>query len=306
MIQAVTDRMHEDPSIFFLTADLGAPSLDRLRSEFPDRYINAGIAEQNLINVSAGLALEGFRVFALGITPFVSMRCFEQIRNNLALLSQIRPVNVTILSVGAGFSYEVSGPTHHGLEDLSIMRTLPNLTVFSPSDHISAAAFIPYALANPQPKYCRLDSKPLMVVYPADYPFDFKQGFAVVQPGDRIGLISTGSMTSAALELCRRLSAWDNQVELIDVFMLQPLNEKALCDRLKTYSHIITLEEGFAGNGGLDSLINRLLIRARHTATVDSLGIPGRYLFEPGSRACLRQICGFDSSDIRRTVEQYL
>jgi transketolase len=234
------------------------------------------------------------------------MRCFEQIRNNLALLSNIRPVNVNILSVGAGFSYEVSGPTHHALEDSALMRTLPNLELFSPSDSVMAGAFVPYALSHQTPKYCRLDGKPLPVIYPAGHSFDFRKGFEILQRGDRVGLVSTGCLTHGALELCQSVPEWRGRVGLIDLFMLQPMDEAALQEQLRGYKHIITLEEGFTGKGGLDGLINKLMIQARHTATVDSLGIPPRYLFEAGSRAYLRQACGMDPAAIRRTVEQYL
>ena len=104
--------MKTDEIIFFVSADFGSPVLDDIRADFPDRFLNVGIAEQNLINVSAGLALEGFTVFAYAIAPFITMRCFEQLRVNLALLSEVRDMNVNLIGVGAGYSYVVSGPTH--------------------------------------------------------------------------------------------------------------------------------------------------------------------------------------------------
>src|SRR3989338_2946784 len=141
-IEQIYNKMRHMDDIFFLTADFGAPSLDKIRCEFKDRFINVGIAEQNLINVATGLALEGYKVYAYAIAPFITMRCYEQIRVNLAVLSQIRPMCVNIIGVGAGFSYDMSGPTHHCLEDLSIMGTLPNVTVFSPSDYSSAERYV--------------------------------------------------------------------------------------------------------------------------------------------------------------------
>src|SRR4030067_2184068 len=119
-LQAVYEAMREDPEVFFISADFGSPVLDKIRADRPDRFINVGIAEQNMINISAGLALEGFKVFAYAIAPFITMRCFEQIRVSLALLSEIRPMNVTLIGVGAGYSYVVSGPTPQGYEDLSL------------------------------------------------------------------------------------------------------------------------------------------------------------------------------------------
>jgi transketolase len=112
-IETLTLKMADDDKIFFLSADFGSPALDKLRELYPNRFINVGIAEQNLINVATGLALEGFKVYAYAIAPFVTMRCFEQIRVNLSVLPQVRPVTVNIVGVGAGFSYDMSGPTHH-------------------------------------------------------------------------------------------------------------------------------------------------------------------------------------------------
>jgi len=130
MRDAFLDRvwrvMAEDESIFFTCADFGSPVLDKIREQFPDRFVNVGIAEQNLINVSAGLAIEGYKVFAYAIAPFITMRCYEQIRVSLALLSVVRPMNVNLIGVGAGYSYVVSGPTHQCYEDITIMRALPN------------------------------------------------------------------------------------------------------------------------------------------------------------------------------------
>jgi len=111
-LRSVKDRMAAENDIFFLTADFGSPVLDDVQSAFSNRFVNVGISEQNLINVATGIALEGFRVVAYAIAPFITMRCLEQIRVNLAILSQIRPMNVTLAGVGAGYSYEVSGPTH--------------------------------------------------------------------------------------------------------------------------------------------------------------------------------------------------
>src|SRR5208337_5213045 len=108
-------------------ADFGSPKLDKLREDFSDRFINVGIAEQNLVNVSTGLALEGYTVYAYAIAPFLVMRAFEQIRNNMSLLYHTRELNVNLIGVGAGLSYDVSGPTHHSVEDIAIIRTLPNM-----------------------------------------------------------------------------------------------------------------------------------------------------------------------------------
>ncbi len=145
-IEQVYHRMRDNKNIFFLCADFGSPKLDKLKEDFQDRFINVGIAEQNLINVSTGLALEGFTVYSYAIAPFLAMRAYEQIRINLSLHAQLREVNINLVGVGAGLSYDVSGPTHHCLEDITIMKVLPNLEVFSPSDWMLTQGFIDYSI----------------------------------------------------------------------------------------------------------------------------------------------------------------
>ncbi|MBT4668128.1 MAG: transketolase, partial [Candidatus Ruthia sp.] len=106
-LERIWQEMASNPSIFFVSADFGSPVLDKIREDFSDRFVNVGIAEQNLINITAGLAIEGFTVFAYAIAPFITMRCYEQIRVSLALLSEVRPMNVNLIGVGAGYSYVV-------------------------------------------------------------------------------------------------------------------------------------------------------------------------------------------------------
>lgn len=155
-LDKICQKMADDPTIFFVSADFGSPVLDRIRAQFPERFVNVGIAEQNLINVSAGLAIEGFKVFAYAIAPFITMRCYEQIRVSLALLSVVRPMNVTLIGVGAGYSYVVSGPTHQCYEDLTLMRALPNVAVYSPADHVTTAALFDTCVAETGIKYMLL------------------------------------------------------------------------------------------------------------------------------------------------------
>ena len=152
-LEKIWKQMSVDSSIFFITADFGSPVLDKIRRDFPSRFINVGIAEQNLINITAGLAIEGFTVFAYAIAPFITMRCFEQIRVSLSLLSEVRPMNVSLIGVGAGYSYVVSGPTHQCYEDITIMRALPNFQILSPSDHVSAGELFDNSLKNQGLKY---------------------------------------------------------------------------------------------------------------------------------------------------------
>ena len=283
-IEALTERMQEEDRVFFLSADFGSPKLDRLRELHPDRFINVGIAEQNLINVATGLALEGYAVYAYAIIPFITMRCYEQVRLNLSMLSQLRPVNVNLIGVGAGYSYSMSGPSHHAFEDLTIMRALPNLEVFSPADAVSATTYLDYTLSQKRPKYLRFDAQPLASVYADSQSLSIDQGFGQLQEGEEVCLVATGYMTHKALAVAERLAECQITIGVIDLFALGRFDSVQLADQLATYRHIISIEEGFIGKGGLDALVSALLREHDLSSSHLAMGLDSRYVFKSGSR----------------------
>lgn len=305
-IADVTIAMRQDPRIFYLVADFGSPKLDVLTREFPDRFINVGIAEQNLINLTAGLALEGFKVFAYAIAPFLTMRCYEQIRVSLAMLSSVRPMNVTLVGVGAGFSYDVSGPTHQMLEDISIMRTLPNIQIGSPSDGVSARAFVTYCLQIPGVKYLRLDGKALPDIYSKERSPDLQHGFSVLRQGRDAVIIATGYMTHKALAAANTLATQGVEVGVIDMLLLKPIDETHLVDTLRKYRNVLTVEEGFAGKGGVDSMVLHLLSKHRLPARFEGLGIADRYGFAVGAREELLEDAGLEERQIVAAAKRLL
>ena len=301
-IGTLCERMKTDESIFFLAADLGAPALDRMRAEFPDRFINVGIAEQNLINVASGLALEGFSVYTYAIAPFISMRAYEQVRVNLAISSQVRPARVTMLGLGGGVSYQVSGPTHHCLEDLAIMRLLPNLSVYCPSDWVTATALVDRTRAACGPSYIRFDGKALPALGERIEEAELRQGFRELVRGSHVCLIATGFMTHRALAVAGELPG----LGVIDLFQLKPFDSERLMEIISGYRHIITIEEGFIGAGGLDTAIGSLISDARLPLTLDRIGFDDRYVFELGSRDYLHGVGRLDNAAIVQRVRRVL
>ena len=304
-LSSLHKAMEKDESIFFLSADFGSPVLDNMRTQFADRVMNVGIAEQNLINVSAGLSLEGYKVFAYAIAPFITMRCFEQIRVNLALLSQVRKLNVNLVGVGAGYSYVVSGPTHQCLEDISIMRSLANMQVYSPSDHIMAAGLVETCASNDGPKYLRFDVQALPVLY-ADNAPDIQQGFHVHAMGKKLCLVATGYMVHTARAVAAQLEASGHEVGIIDLFSLSRFSEDAFKRALQPYAGIVTLEEGFSGRGGLDSLISDFKIRHDLSTPMMTVGVEGAYRFDLGSREILHENVGIGVKPVLARVQQFI
>lgn len=296
--------MHEDEQIFFVSADFGSPTLDRIRQRFPQRFINVGVAEQNLINISSGLAIEGFKVFAYAIAPFITMRCYEQIRVNLALLSEVRPINVTLIGVGAGYSYVVSGPTHQCYEDLTLMRALPNIAVYSPADHITTAALFGHCSSNSGIKYLRLDAQVLPVIYESSAP-DLERGFNILHEGETICLLTTGFMTHTALNIVKHLILSGMQVGLIDLFDISNFAPDSLEKALQPYTKLATIEEGFRGRGGLDAMMFEFLSRRNMEIKMRNFGVEPNYCFELGSRADLHEQVGIGCDFVTKEIVEF-
>lgn len=305
LLLSIHEAMLRDPEIFFVTADFGSPVLDKIRADRPDRFINVGIAEQNLINVSAGLALEGYKVFAYAIAPFITMRCYEQIRINLALLSEVRPINVNLIGVGAGYSYVVSGPTHQCYEDITLMRALPNMRVFSPADQVMAAVLPSRCLEIIGLKYLRLDAQVLPVLYET-VPITFDSGFHVHRAGVKICLLATGYMVHTALKVANRLITSGLSVGVVDLFDLSNFSEDQLQSVLSSYEGVVTMEEGFRGRGGMDSMMFDYILRRKIGIRMLNIGVEAKYSFELGERAVLHEKVGIGLESVMKNVESFI
>lgn len=295
-LHSLYEQMETNDKIFFVAADFGSPILDKIRADYPNRFINVGIAEQNLINVSTGLALEGFIVYAYAIAPFITMRCYEQIRVNVAILSQVRPMNINFIGVGAGVSYAMSGPTHHCLEDLSIMNTLPNMEVFSPADYVTAQAYVKRTLNLKKPKYIRFDAKPMISIKETINEFD--RGFRVLKEAKNVAIISTGYMTQKAFEIVKEYS-----IKLIDLYLINNYSIDLLQKELDNVETIITIEEGFKNCGGLDAIIN---LNFKENKKIINLGFEKKYTFEIGDREFVHSENNIGIEDIKKIIKEVM
>lgn len=300
LIEALYLKMLQNDRIFFLSADFGAPALDKLKKDFRSRFINVGIAEQNLINIATGLALENYIVYAYAIAPFLTMRAYEQIRLNLSVSAQIKPINVNLIGVGGGVSYDVAGPTHHCLEDIGIMRLLPNIMVFSPSDWKLTENLLDYSINKKMPKYFRLDGKPTPLIYDNINDLDLEKGFYELLKGEKICLVTTGYPTRTALKAAEKSPG----IGIIDIFVLKPLDEKLLFEILKKYDYVITIEESFLNNGGLDGLISKILCENQSDIQLKNLGFRDRHIFNFGDRNYLHKLNNLDEESILETIKQ--
>lgn len=302
-LMSLQDLMSKDNDIILLSADFGSPVIDSIRENFPKRFINVGIAEQNLINIATGLALEGYKVFAYAIAPFITMRCLEQIRVNLGLLSTIRNMNINLIGVGAGYSYVVSGPTHQCYEDISLVRTIPNIEIFSPCDSITTSLFPEYAIKNTFPKYFRLDAQVLPSVYNNEKP-NLVSGYNVLVSGKDVCLISTGYMTQTAISICDMLKKDNINATIIDIYSLTTFDEDSLRKLIEPFEVIATLEEGFVGVAGVDAIISNLIRNSLNELLC--FGVQRNYTFEIGSREYIHEKIGIGKSYIYNSIKSSL
>ena len=305
LLGRIWQAMKHDDKIFFVSADFGSPVLDKIRADYPDRFVNVGIAEQNLINISAGLALEGYTVFAYAIAPFITMRCFEQIRVSLALLSEVRPMNVNLIGVGAGYSYVVSGPTHQCYEDITLMRALPNFQILSPADHISAEMLFDRCIAKMGPKYLRFDAQVLPVIYESGAP-NLNIGFHIHRQGTGVCLLATGYMMQTALKIADALSISGIEVGVVDLFDIANFDHDAMLSLLRGYKGLVTMDKGFRGRGGVDSMMFEFIARHHLNLSLLNIGVQGGYRFELGSREELHEQVGIGPQYVKKSVVSFI
>ena len=280
-----------NPDIILLTNDQGAISLDDFKEKLPNQFFNIGISEQNIISVAAGLVLSGKKVYVYSLLSFIVLRCYEQIKIDLCAMK----LPVTIVGVGSGYSYSPDGPTHHATEDISIMRALPNMTIYSPSDSNIVPALVDITLKSKTPSYIRLDRQLLPLLYNKDH--NLHEGFSILREGNDVTVISTGVMVHRALEVAEELHEQSIQAKVIDFYRLKPIDVAAVTKILKGASKIVVLEEQTI-NGGLGSIIAEILVDSNVFIPLKRLAILDNMIFDYGSRDTLHKARGLDKMSI--------
>lgn len=271
-----------DKNIIFLSNDFGAISLDIFRSELSGQFINAGISEQNIVSVAAGLALEGKKVFIYSIASFISLRCLEQIKIDICVMK----LPVVILAVGAGFAYGVDGPTHHAVEDISVIRSLSNIQILNPSDSLLAQNIVEICINSSEAVYVRLDKGIFPNLSLSNYIGD---GYRKFGEGKECCIVSTGNMVHTAVKSAASIGM--QKVTVIDIFNFK-FNGKLL-DILRTFNHIITIEE-HSVRGGFGSMLLESLNDKKYKGDIYILGIQEYNLYCYGKREYLQEINGIN------------
>lgn len=289
----------KDKNVMLVTADMGAPSLDQFRDKLKRQFINVGIAEQNMMTVAAGLALNGKTVFTYAIMPFVTTRCYEMLK----LESSLMNLPIIAVGVGSGFSYDDSGPTHHSTEDITIMRVLPNMTIFNSSDSVMASKVADMSCALKGPGYVRLDRKIFPIIHSEQD--DFSAGLKKFRDGRDICIVATGDMVHKAFEVSDRLAGHSVSAGIIDLYRLKPISAKLLVDAVGDSGRIVTMEEHLLA-GGMGSSVAETLLDNDRNLPMKRFGVPDKYYYAYGGRANIQSICKLDTDTIVAGILKWL
>lgn len=298
-VKALLLHAHSNNRVMLITGDLGFGVLTNYATELPAQFINAGVAEQNMTGLAAGLALEGRNVFTYSIANFPTLRCLEQIRNDVLY----HEATVNIVAVGGGFSYGSLGMSHHATEDVGIMRTLPGLRVFAPCDEIETVAMVEQMVSHPAPSYLRIDkSKVVTANAEAFVPGKLRQ----MRRGSKVAIVGYGGIIAEALVAGDLLESVGIDCAVFSAHTLKPFDSESLLKLARDYEALLTIEE-HVPNGGLGSLAADTFLEARvmpkHFAR---LCLPDAYSSIVGSQEYLRKRHNLDASSIAERVRELI
>ena len=291
-ISTIHSEMARNKNIVFITGDLGFGVLDKIAADYPSRFINAGICEQNMTSLATGMALRGKIVFTYSIGNFATLRCLEQIRNGAAY----HDCNINIVSVGGGFSYGSLGMSHHATEDIAIMRALPNVSVFTPCDACDAQLAAYEVIRIPAPCYIRLGKggEP-------DLPHDR------VRKGDGscggVAILAAGAIAMEAFAAADALSEEGINCTVVPFAKVKPLDEGLVREIAQTHEYVFTLEEHNIVGGFGGAVAEVIAETGGAKARLKRLGLCDTYSSIVGDQNYLREYYGLDAAAVVAAVK---
>jgi transketolase len=292
-IEEIFEAAKNDRDIFFVSADFGAPSLDKFREELPGQFVHSGISEQHMMDMAAGFALAGKKVYVYAMAPFITLRCLEQTKCSLALMD----LPVTIIAVGVGLGYADAGPTHYATEDIACMRAIVGLEVVSPCDEVSTRMVARQTIERPRLRIIRMERNALPSIYKTCDELG-ETGYTELESGKDVCVLSYGNSLHRVLKARRESEA--SSFGVIDLYRLKPI-DMALAKVLDRYSGVVTVEEQCL-SGGFGSAVLEVMAAGGLLKPVKRLGLEERYYFENGGREYLLDRFGLAVEDILQAV----
>ncbi len=291
----------QDDRVNLIVGDLGFGVVELFVKRFPKRYVNVGVAEQNMTSIAAGMALCGKVVFTYSIANFPTLRCLEQIRNDVCYHN----ANVKVITVGGGFAYGPLGMTHHATEDLAIMRALPGMVVVAPGDPIEVVHATRAIAAYPGPCYLRLGRVGEPTVHRPDVEFHLGKAITV-REGSDVTLISTGGLLETTLRAAERLEEAGIHARVLSMHTIKPLDREAILAATRETRAIVTLEE-HSVIGGLGGAVAEILAESGTRGVIfKRIGLPSAFSSHVGNQEYLRAACGLSDEGILRSLKPVL
>lgn len=288
-IRTVEAGLVANPEVVVITADLGFGVLDSIATNHPDRFINVGVAEQNMAMIAAGLALEGHRVITYSIGNFPTLRCLEQLRNDVAY----HGLPVTVVSVGAGFSYGPLGASHHATEDLAVMLSVPGFDVISPGCEWEVRAIAEQLLVATGPAYLRLDKSAAPDTGIEGETLAYG-AIRTVREGARTAVLATGGILGEAVQAWEQAHRQGTPFSLYSVPFLRPFDHEGLSEIIAGHDNMVTLEEHVATGGLAATVAQSAAEHAPRPVRLIRMSLPSAFEKSVGSQAYLRTRNGLD------------
>ena len=301
VIRTLIELGKEDKDVELITGDLGFGVLKSFWETLPNQFINAGIAEQNMTGVAAGMALEGKKVFTYSIGNFPTLRCLEQIRNDCAYHN----ANVNVICVGGGYVYGSLGMSHHATEDIAILRALPDVTVICPGDPIEAALAVKKIAQTDGTCYLRLGRGGEQNVNTVIKEFEIGKAYKLRDAKDmnkKVAVFSTGAILEETTKACDMLEEQGIAVEQYSFPTVKPMDRAVIEDCANRFDNIFTVEEHNIV-GGFGGAVAEVLAECGGKAKLHRIGIDDFYCIEVGSQAYLREQVGINAEGIVRKVK---
>lgn len=287
--------------ICLLSGDIGNRMFDEFKKVAPDRFLNCGIAEANMMSVASGMGLSGLRPFVYTITPFTTIRCLEQIKIGVAYHES----PVTIIGTGSGLSYSELGPTHHSLEDLAILRAIPNINVLTPSDSTELITQMHEVLDSSIPSYIRIGKKGEPKIYNNNYKLGIGK-FNLLKKGSDVLVLAAGTILAEAIEATNILEEKGISIGLAGVGGVKPLDNNFLFEMAKNYSYWVSIEEhGIIGGLG-STLLEWISENKCKNIQLKRMGTPDQFIHNLGSQNYTRSVLGIDKFGLVKEIELLL
>jgi transketolase len=298
-IQTLAETAANDARVTLVVGDLGFGVVTDFAQRFPAQFLNAGVAEQNMTGIAAGLAMAGKIVFTYSIANFPTIRCLEQIRNDVCY----HRANVVVVAVGGGYSYGALGMTHHATEDLAILRSLPGITVLAPGDPVETMAATKAAAAGIGPVYLRLGRDKEPIVHTG--PISWAVGKALtLREGRDMTLIATGAMLATTVAAADTLAERGIRARVLSMHTVKPLDVDAVLDAARETGRIVTIEE-HSILGGLGGSVAEVLCEADiPNVRFRRIGLPSQFTKAVGNQEHLRKLHGLDQLSIVERLQQ--